>query len=95
LGTGNRFIGFSAPTYLWLIILGLVPQLIGHSAFNYALGHIQATVVSTFLLGEPIGTSLLAMALLKEYPTVLEICGGGIILIGLLIVIRSGQNHHS
>jgi drug/metabolite transporter (DMT)-like permease len=91
--SGDHFMGYSGQTYLLMAALGIIPQLIGHSSFNWALGHVQATIVSTFLLGEPIGTSILAMMIIKEYPTALEICGGGIILIGLLIVIKSGQKN--
>ena len=76
---------YSPRTYLWLIALGLIPQLLGHSLFNWALKYISAAYVSLTLLGEPIGTIILAFIFLKESPTFLEGIGAGLILIGIVV----------
>lgn len=76
---------YSAKTYFWLFALGLVPQLLGHTIFNWSLKYISATYVSLSLLGEPIGTILLAMIFLKENPTLLESIGAFIILAGIVV----------
>jgi drug/metabolite transporter (DMT)-like permease len=76
---------YSPPTYLWLIALGLIPQLLGHSLFNWALKYVSAAYVSLTLLGEPIGTIILALIFLKESPTFLEGIGSGLILIGIVV----------
>jgi drug/metabolite transporter (DMT)-like permease len=41
------------------------------------------------LLGEPIGSTILALLILKEIPAPLEIIGGGIILVGIYLASRS------
>lgn len=87
--TGNSPFGFSAPTYLWFVLLALVPQLIGHTTFNWALGFLSAAFVSITLLGEPIGTTVLAYIFLHETPGVLKIFGAILILSGLLVASRS------
>jgi drug/metabolite transporter (DMT)-like permease len=78
---------FSYPgqTYIWLLALGIIPQLLGHSLFNWALKYVSAAYVSLTLLGEPIGTIILAMIFLKESPTILEIMGAILIFIGIVI----------
>jgi drug/metabolite transporter (DMT)-like permease len=76
---------YSGPTYFWLLALGIFPQLLGHSLFNWSLKYISAAYVSLTLLGEPIGTSILALILLKESPTLLEAVGAGLILLGIVI----------
>ena len=76
---------YSSPTYLWLLALGLIPQLLGHSLFNWALKFISAAYVSLTLLGEPIGTIILALIFLRESPTFLEGIGAGLILLGILV----------
>jgi drug/metabolite transporter (DMT)-like permease len=78
---------FSYPgqTYIWLLALGIIPQLLGHSLFNWALKYVSAAYVSLTLLGEPIGTIILAMIFLKESPTILEIVGAILIFIGIVI----------
>lgn len=77
--------GFSPPIYVWFALLALVPQLMGHTSFNYALGYLPAAYVSVATLAEPIGTTLLAIAVLNELPSAPEIVGGVIILAGIAI----------
>lgn len=80
--------GYAGSAYLWFGLLALVPQLIGHSAFNWALKFLPATYVSITVLGEPIGSTLLAIWLLGEQPGPLKVIGGVSILIGILIASR-------
>jgi drug/metabolite transporter (DMT)-like permease len=86
---GLRPFGYPPQTYLWFILLGLVPQLLGHSTFNWALGYLSAAYVAITLLGEPIGSTILAYLLLQEKPTILKVIGGALILIGIFIASRS------
>ena len=79
-------VGYSAQTYLWMLLLGLLPQLFGHSIFNWALGYLPAAFVSIALIGEPIGTILLAFFFLQEMPNSLETIGGFLILSGIFLV---------
>lgn len=86
--SGQALGGFSPLTYLAFLALAVVPQLLGHSSFNYALGYLSAAFVSVALLGEPIGSTLLALVLLKEIPATLEVAGGVIILAGIYLATR-------
>ena len=76
---------YSGETYLWLLALGIFPQLLGHSLFNWSLKYISAAYVSLTLLGEPIGTIILALIFLGESPLLLEGLGAGLILMGIVI----------
>jgi drug/metabolite transporter (DMT)-like permease len=58
---------------------------LGHSLFNWSLKYISAAYVSVTLLGEPIGTTILALIFLKETPTLLEAVGAVLILFGILV----------
>lgn len=80
--------GFSPAIYGYLVLLAVIPQLMGHSAFNWALRYVPATLVSLALLGEPIGTTILAMLFLKEAPAGGEILGGALILTGIYLASR-------
>jgi drug/metabolite transporter (DMT)-like permease len=88
LGSGQSAIGYPPQIYVWLILLALVPQLMGHSSFNWALGYLSAAFVSISLLGEPIGSAILAYILLDETPTFLKIIGAILILAGIYIASR-------
>ncbi len=86
--SGNSPIGYPSQAYLWFLLLALVPQLMGHSSFNWALGYVSAALVSVALLCEPVGATLLAYLLLGETPTTLKIFGAILILIGVYIASR-------
>lgn len=83
--TGNSFTGLSNQAYLFIVLLGLGPQLIGHSSFNWALRYLTAPIVAMTILGEPIGTTILSWLILKQPPTITEIIGGAIICIGIYL----------
>jgi drug/metabolite transporter (DMT)-like permease len=73
---------------IWLVALAIIPQLIGHSTLNWALRYLSAAYVSIALLGEPVGTVILAFLILKENPTIFEIIGGVLILGGIYLASR-------
>lgn len=81
--------GFPPQAYLWLLLLALVPQILGHSSFNWALRHLPATTVATTLLGEPVGSTILAALFLGEIPAPLTLFGGLVVLVGLYILLRN------
>jgi drug/metabolite transporter (DMT)-like permease len=81
--------GYPPQTFLWFLLLALVPQLLGHSSFNWALGYLSAAYVSIALLGEPVGSTVLAFFLLQETPSALEIFGAILILSGIYVASRS------
>jgi drug/metabolite transporter (DMT)-like permease len=89
--SGERFYGFDKSTYTWLILLALIPQLIGHSTFNWALGYLPAAYVAITLLGEPIGSTILAFIFLNEVPGVLLVVGAILIFGGILIASKNGK----
>ncbi len=91
--TGTKMTGFSNLTYVWLLLLAVIPQLIGHSTFNWALRYIPASVVSIALLGEPVGSTVLAIFFLKENPTLIEIGGGVLILAGIYLSSRESNKN--
>jgi drug/metabolite transporter (DMT)-like permease len=92
LAMGQPLGGFSLPDYVWLILLGLGPQLIGHTSLNWALEYLQASVVSIVTLGEPIGATILAYIIFGEALTLTKGVGGAIILVGIYLGIRTGDN---
>jgi drug/metabolite transporter (DMT)-like permease len=80
--------GFSFQSLIWLILLAIIPQILGHTTLNWALGFVPAAFVSITLVGEPVGSSILAWIFLKETPTLIEMAGGFLILIGIIISSR-------
>jgi drug/metabolite transporter (DMT)-like permease len=84
--------GYEARTWLVFLATAIVSQTIGYISISYALGHLPARVVSPTLIGQPILTTILAIPLLGEIPTALQLAGGVIALAGIYIV---NQSHRS
>lgn len=85
LSAGLTPFGYPPKIYLWLLLLALVPQLLGHSTFNWALRYLSAAYVSITLLGEPVGSAILAYFILDEVPSGLMLFGAILILVGILV----------
>jgi drug/metabolite transporter (DMT)-like permease len=71
--------------YALLFGLAIGPQLLGHSAFNWALRYLSATFVAVAILGEPIGAALLAVVLFGEGFAPLQIGGFVLLLAGIVL----------
>jgi drug/metabolite transporter (DMT)-like permease len=91
ISSGLPALGFAPTTYVWLVALGLVPQLVGHSAANYVIRHVSATLVGISVLGEPIGSTFLAAILLNEKPGLLQLVGAAVILAGISVASLMGN----
>ena len=85
LAVGHPLTGY--PAREWILFAGLAvgPGLLGHTVLNWALAHLESSVVSVSLLGEPVGATLLAFALLSETPTPATIAGGFVVLAGIYV----------
>ncbi len=86
--SGNSPLGFAPKTYGWIFLLAVLPQLIGHSTFNWSLKYMPAAFVAITILGEPVGSAILAFFILNEIPTLVTIVGGALILSGIYLASR-------
>ncbi len=86
--SGQRLTGFTPATYGWFLLLALLPQLLGHSSFNWALGQMPAAYVAIATLGEPIGAALLAFFLLNETPSPLKAVAAVLIMAGIYLALE-------
>ena len=77
--------------YAIILLMAIVSGIFGHTLYNWSLGYIRASVMSVALLGEPIGSSLLAYAIpwIHQEPSLYTIVGGGIILVGIFLTART------
>ncbi len=83
--TGQNLLTLPATVYWLMVALALVPQLLGHTSFNWAVRHMDPTLVAVILLLEPIGAAIGAAVLFGEFPSVWTIVGITILLFGVLI----------
>lgn len=91
LVAGQSPLGYPPSTYGWIFLMALVPQLIGHSTYNWALRYLPAAFVATANLGEPIGSAILAYFLLGETVTSIKIMGAALILSGIYLASQQSR----
>ena len=82
------------PPREWLLFLGMAvgPGIFGHTVVNWALAHVESSVVSVTLVGEPVGSTLLALLLLGEVPPAMTAVGGVVVLLGIVLTARARPN---
>jgi len=85
----NPLSGFDTKTWLVFLATALVSQLIGYMSLAYALGHLPASVVSPTMILQPVITTILAIPLLSEIPSIWQGIGGAIALVGIYLVNQS------
>lgn len=80
----------SLDAYLIILLMAIVAGIFGHTLYNWSLKYIRASVASVVLLGEPLGSTLLAFALpwIQQTPSYYTIVGGAIILTGIYLTAR-------
>lgn len=85
---GQSMFGFSPQVFLLFLAMALIPQLIGHTSFNWALSFLPAAFVSIAAISEPVGASILAILFFQEFPGPAAIVGAILILAGVVMASR-------
>ncbi|ANU11506.1 hypothetical protein A1A1_02670 [Planococcus antarcticus DSM 14505] len=88
---GESFGPYPASEWMWFLLLALIPNLLGHTLFNWALKWVSTNVISIAILFEPIGAAVLAYFILGEYLSVSQIVGGSIVLAGIALFVADYQ----
>jgi drug/metabolite transporter (DMT)-like permease len=86
---GDPLTGYAAREWGLFLAMAIGPGLFGHTVINWALEHVESSVVSVSLLGEPVGSTLLALVLLAEVPGRWTVAGGAVVLGGIYLTTRA------
>ena len=85
LALGLPLAGYSARTIGAFWAMALVSQIIGHSSYNWGLKWFSTGFIAVALLGEPIGSTIMAYLIFDEGLTWLKLIGGLFILSAIYI----------
>ena len=85
------FTGYKPGSYLFMALLAVVPQLIGHTSLNWALKHLKASMVAITILGEPIGATILAYHFFTESVGRFQLLGMAMIFAAIIIASQKGK----
>jgi drug/metabolite transporter (DMT)-like permease len=91
LAMGLKLSGFSGRTWGAFLGMALMAQVIGHSCYNWALGYFSAGTVSVVLLGEPLGSAVIAYFMFGEVPTPMKLAGCALLMLSIVLTARSGE----
>lgn len=82
---GLQITGYDSGTVAAFFGLAVISQLAGHTSFNWALKWFTPGLIAVSLLGEPVGSSILAYIIFGEKITLLKLTGGAMILAAIYI----------
>jgi drug/metabolite transporter (DMT)-like permease len=88
---GHALVGYPPREWALFFAMAVGPGVFGHTVLNWVLAHLESSVVSVSLLGEPLGSTLLAFVLLSEVPTLPTVVGGVVVLAGIAVTTVGGE----
>ncbi len=89
IASGQQMVGLPAESYFWMAVAALVPQVIGHSLINWALGYWPAVNITLAVRAEPVIAAAAAIPVLGEVPAWTVVPGGALLLLGAYLAIHS------
>ena len=76
---------YASNEWIIFLLLAIIPNLLGHNMFNWAIKYVSANVISVSILFEPIGAAILAFFIFNENLTHFQLIGGGIVIVGIML----------
>lgn len=83
IATGEPLYPYVPSDWMYFLLLALIPNLFGHTLFNWCVKWLSTSTISMAILFEPVGAALLAYYILNEKMVWTQIAGGLIILISV------------
>lgn len=84
---GESFGPYPFMTWVWFLLLAIVPNLLGHTLFNWSIKWVSTNVISVAVLFEPIGAAILASIIFGEELIATQIIGGIAVILGIMLFV--------
>ncbi|MCA1993932.1 MAG: DMT family transporter, partial [Coleofasciculus sp. S288] len=68
---GSTYVGYPVAVYLYILLMAIASQVVGHTTLNWAVRWISPTFVTLAILFEPVSSSFLGGLLFNEVPGLL------------------------
>ena len=82
---GQSFGSYESTDWFWFVMLAIVPNLLGHTLFNWSLKWVSTNAISIAILFEPIGAAILAFFIFNESLILSQVIGGVIVILGIAL----------
>lgn len=89
---GVSLIGYDPRGYLWVLLLAILAQILGHGALNFVLRFMSPTTLTMTVQSAPILSAIWAFLIFSEVPTIPQAIGSVILVMGVTIVLRGQQS---
>ncbi|MET1159687.1 MAG: EamA family transporter [Thermoprotei archaeon] len=89
---GGNLYEYSPYTYVYFLLLALIPMLGGHTIMNYMLKYMKSSSVTAIALGEPVGASILAYFIFGQKLDVIKAVLMAVVLSSVVTVIMGEQD---
>jgi drug/metabolite transporter (DMT)-like permease len=94
LAVNANYAGYSQAVYVCILLTAIVPQLVGHTIFNWSVVRISPTLVTLAILFEPVGASYFGYLVFGEVPAPAVLAGAGVLLLGVAAAAFGTQKSH-
>jgi drug/metabolite transporter (DMT)-like permease len=84
---GSTYVGYPAIVYLYILLMAIASQLIGHTTLNWSVRWISPTLVTLAILFEPVSSGFLGYLIFNEVPGVLVLVGALVLLTGVAVAV--------
>jgi len=81
------YLGYPNLVYIYILLMAIFAQIIGHGSINWSVRWISPTKVTLAILFEPVGAGLLAFFVFNEVPPPRALMGVLVLLIGVAIAV--------
>jgi drug/metabolite transporter (DMT)-like permease len=83
----TSYFGYPSSVYIYILLMAIFSQLIGHTCFNWAVTQVSPAFISLVILIEPVISSFLGWIFFQEIPSLTIVFGGTIVLLGIAVAI--------
>jgi drug/metabolite transporter (DMT)-like permease len=84
----TSYFGYPPVVYLYIFLMAIISQVIGHTSFNWSVRWISPALISLTLLFEPVVASVMGAIVFAEIPSWDLFLGGLIILLGIGLFLK-------
>ncbi|PIC63087.1 EamA family transporter [Sporosarcina sp. P13] len=85
LSSQQSFIQYPASDWGWFLALAILPNLLGHTLFNWAIKWVSTNVISIAILFEPVIASIAAYFIFRESISISQFIGAIVVLAGIIL----------
>lgn len=91
---GINYFSYPDSVYFYVLLTAILPQMVGHTSFNWAMRSLSPTLVTLAILCEPVGASLFGYFIFDEVPGLHVIVGAIVLLSGVAIAIVGSRTEN-